>query len=67
MGKTSTAAKARYNKKAYDSITFRVKKGQKEVIKIYTQSINEGLNSFICRAINETMQRDREKQDSNKI
>ena len=58
MGKTSSAVKDRYNAKAYDTITLRVPKGQKDAIKKHTESTGESVNGFIGRAIDEAMTRD---------
>lgn len=57
--KTSASAKNRYNNKAYDRIGLIVYKGQKETIKSHAESMGESTNSFINRAIDETMERDR--------
>ena len=51
MGKTSSAVKDRYNAKAYDRITFRVPKGQKEELQAHAEARGESLNAFIQRAI----------------
>ena len=45
------AANNRWNKKAYDAITFRMKKGEKELISDHIKSTGESINSFIVRAI----------------
>ena len=58
MGKTSSTVKDRYNKKAYDNITLRVPKGQKESFQNYATSKGESLNAFINRAISETIERE---------
>lgn len=58
MGKTSAAAKNRYNDKAYDRINLTVPKGQKEVIKAHAESMGESVNGFIQRAIDTTMEQD---------
>ena len=58
MGKTSSAVKNRYNKKAYDRINLTVPKGQKEVIKAHAESKGESVNGFIQRAIDTTMEND---------
>lgn len=59
MGKTSSQVKDRYNAKAYDAITFRVPKGEKETIKAHADRQGESLNGFIQRAITEAMERDK--------
>lgn len=58
MGKTSSAVKDRYNAKAYDEIKVRVMKGQKDKIRLHAEHCGESVNSFIVRAIAQTMQRD---------
>lgn len=51
MGRTSSAAKAKYNAKAYDRIEITVKKGHRESIRAYAEkqgfSINGYINSLI--------------------
>lgn len=60
MGRTSSAVKDRYNAKAYDEIKVRVSKGKKDAIKVHADGRGESINSFIGRAIDETMERDSE-------
>lgn len=55
MGKTSSAVKDKYNKKAYDEIKIRVQKGKKETIQNYAASQGESVNAFITRVIYEAM------------
>lgn len=55
MGKTSAAVKNRYNDKAYDRINLTVPKGQKDIIRAHAEAQGESVNSFINRAIKETM------------
>lgn len=47
MGKTSIEVKERYNKKTYDDIRFRVKKGQKEIIQARADSLGKSINSYL--------------------
>ena len=61
MGKTSAAVKNRYNDKTYDRINLVVKKGMKDQIKEHADLQGESTNAFINRAIEETMNRDNEK------
>lgn len=61
MGKTSSEVKERYNAKAYDEIKLRVFKGEKDVIKEHAENMGESINGFINRAIEETMERDKEE------
>lgn len=63
---TSPATKAhmeatkRWEDKAYDKFLVRTTKGKKEVIAEHAQSKGESLNSFVNRAIDNQMQRDKE-------
>lgn len=57
-GKTSAASKNKWNKEAYDRINLALKKGKKDVVKRHAESRGESVNSFINRAIDETMERD---------
>ncbi|MCL2445912.1 MAG: antitoxin [Oscillospiraceae bacterium] len=63
MGKTSSAAKNRYNEKAYDRVHVVVTKGQKEVIAAFATARGESLNGFINRAIAEAMERENAEQE----
>ena len=60
MGGTSSAVKDRYNAKAYDEIKVRVNKGRKAEIQSYAEAHGQSVNGFINRAIDETMERDKE-------
>jgi uncharacterized protein (DUF1778 family) len=60
MSKTSAKVKNRYNDKAYDRINLTVPKGQKDIIKAHAESQGESVNGFIQRAINTTMENDKE-------
>lgn len=51
-------AVSKYMKANYDEIKVRVVKGQKDTIKAHADARGESLNSFINRAIDETMKRD---------
>ncbi len=51
-------AVAKYNAANYEQIQVRVNKGMKDQIKEHAESRGESLNSFINRAIEETMERD---------
>ena len=48
----------RYNKKNYDDLRIRVKKGEAEKTKQHAAKREESLNGFINRAIRETVERD---------
>lgn len=58
MATARTKANDKYNKKAYGRFLVTVKKGEQEKIKAHATSKNESLNSFVNRAINETIERD---------
>ncbi len=60
-GKASTKAKNKYNAENYDSLRIVVPKGKKDVLKAHAQSKGESLNSFVNRAIDETVERDNDK------
>jgi len=60
-GKTSAAAKNKYNAKTYDRIETVVPKGQKEELKAHAASMGESLNGFVNRAIAEAIERDTQK------
>lgn len=47
MGKTSTSSKAKYNAKAYDRLAITIKKGERDIIKAYAESIGKSLNGYI--------------------
>ena len=51
-------AVAKYNTANYEQIGLRVKRGRKEEIKVFAEAHGESLNSFINRAITETMERE---------
>lgn len=56
--KASTAAKNKYNAKAYDRISTVVPKGRKAQLQAHAEERGESLNGFINRAIDETVERD---------
>ena len=60
--KAKAEADARFNKKAYDQIVFRLRKDAKingNNLREYVKSTGESLNGFIVRAITETIERDK--------
>ena len=63
MGKTSSAAKDRYNAKAYDEIKIRVPKGRKAEIQAHAEIRGESTNGFITRAIDNQIARDSEDNE----
>lgn len=56
--KPSTAAKNRYNAKAYDRLNVVVPKGRKAELQAHAERRGESLNGFIVRAVDETIERD---------
>jgi predicted HicB family RNase H-like nuclease len=57
-----TEAQARAKKKyhdKFDDIKVRVPKGERQVWQEHAAGQEESLNGFICRAVAETMERDR--------
>ncbi len=62
VSKANQRAVAKYTKANYDDVKVRVPKGDREIIKAHAEKYDEGsVNSFIQRAIRETMERDNEK------
>jgi hypothetical protein len=47
---------------AYDRVNLTVPKGQKDIIKAHAEARGEKVNTFIQRAIKETMERDNENK-----
>lgn len=60
--KAQQKAVAKYTKANYDEIKVRTDKGQKDFIKSHAASMDESVNAFINRAIEETMERDNKKE-----
>lgn len=66
MGEAQKASKAQQRAQnkwianTYDRINLTVPKGNKDVIKAHAEARGESVNAFINRAIDETMERDRE-------
>lgn len=56
-----TDYKNKYNAENYDSLRIVVPKGKKDVLKAHAQSKGESLNSFVNRAIDETVERDNDE------
>lgn len=51
-------ASAKYLHESVEDIRIRVPKGQKDIIKAHAESMNESMNQFVIRAINEAMERE---------
>ena len=56
-------ANDKWNAKAYDEIKVRVYKGQKDEIKAHAEKQGESVNGFINKAIDEKIERDKEKSN----
>ena len=54
-------ANKKYHEK-FDNILIRVPGGEKEVIDAHASAMGESVNSFVRRAIAETMERDKERK-----
>lgn len=50
----------KYIAKAYDRINLTMPKGKKDLIQAHAEAKGESVNGFINRAINETIERDKE-------
>lgn len=51
MGRNSNESIQRYNKKAYEDIRLRVKKGKKEKIQARAAELEKSINSYIVDLI----------------
>lgn len=58
ISKAQQKAVNKYVKNNYDRINVTFPKGKKEILKDYAEKHGESVNSFIVRAVNETMERD---------
>jgi len=61
VSKAQQQAVARYENKVYDKFLVRIPKGKKADLQSHAQNKDESLNGFVNRAIDETMERDKEK------
>ncbi len=58
--KAQQKAVNKYIKENYDVFQIRMPKGKKDIIKAHAESKGESVNSFINRAVDETIKRDGE-------
>ena len=56
-------ASAKYLKESVEDIRIRVPKGDKAKVQAHAANMGESMNAFAVRAINETMDRDNQKQE----
>ena len=61
VSKANQKAVAKYMKNHYDDIKVRVTKGKREKIQLHAEQYGESTNAFINRAIDETIERDKNK------
>ena len=63
-GYTEARKKAteKYLKESVEDIRIRVPKGDKAKVQAHAATMGESMNSFVVRAIDETMERDNQKQ-----
>ena len=54
-------ASAKYLKESVEDIRIRVPKGDKAKVQEHAAAMGESMNSFVVRAIDETMERDNNK------
>lgn len=57
-------ANARYDKKAYDRVLFRIRRDYEvnlDYIRAHTERMGESLNGFLMRAVSEAIERDRQR------
>lgn len=59
----ATAYQNKFIAKAYDRINLTVPKGKKEIIQAHAEALGTSVNSFINRAIDEAMDRDKRAQN----
>ena len=66
ISKAQQKAVHKYVKNNYDRVSLMLYKGQKDIVKAHAERQGETLNSFINRAIAETMEREGEPLSSPK-
>ena len=66
MARTAAEDKAikKYEHEKIDRVLFRMPKGKKDTLQKHVQKTGESVNSFINRAVDETIKRDNEKTDT---
>ena len=61
VSKSQQKAVNKYMKEKYDRINLLLPKGKKDIVQDHVQITSESVNAFINRAINETIDRDKQK------
>ena len=64
MGTAATRAKNKWQAKNVDRVNLTMPKGKKELIQAHAEALGTSVNSFINRAIDEAMDRDKAVQDA---
>jgi uncharacterized protein (DUF1778 family) len=66
MSRTEAEDRAikKYEHEKIDRVLLRMPKGKKDIIQQHVQATGESVNSFINRAVNETIERDNNKTDT---
>lgn len=62
VSKAQQKAVHKYVKENYDRADISMPKGKKAIVKAHAEAQGESVNGFINRAIDETMQRDKDSQ-----
>ena len=61
VSKSQQKAVNKYMKEKYDRINLLLPKGKKDIVQDHVQITSESVNAFVARAINETIERDKQK------
>lgn len=61
VSKSQQKAVNKYMKEKYDRINLLLPKGKKDIVQDHVQITSESVNAFINRAINEAIERDKQK------
>ena len=61
VSKSQQKAVNKYMKEKYDRINLLLPKGKKDIVQDHVQITSESVNAFINRALNETIERDKQK------
>jgi len=54
--------KNQFNREKYDRVTIMLPKGNKEMVTAHAKANGESMNSFVNRAIEEAMERDKARE-----
>lgn len=59
MKRTGYAPIEKYNKKTYDALKLRVKKGEREIIKARAAQLGKSLNGYVYGLIKEDLEKNK--------